>query len=311
MSLICQTEAALVEAEIDRVRTQYRESPNLLFMARTYLGKVAEAISAVCVIPSYFDLDTATGDQLTLLGKRLGWGRCHCVCDSQPVFGFECEGRVSLVPIVGFCTGEVTWAACGEAGAAEICLADDEIYRRFLKVRRYQAIGLYDLESLTAAVKEMWGATATVMDAYAGRIVMAPGRALTSAETAVLQLVPRVMPIAPGISQRFHFGTDLRVFGFGDGWGGFAELLDPPSTVAYERTGKIFGFECEGGDPRIGGFCEDWLDDGQQILTELGSELITEDGDEITTGPITEHASWLCPVDAPWMCQIDVRPYSC
>lgn len=271
MSLTCPTSPALVEAEIDRIATQYRESPLLIFLMRTYLAQVAEAIVATCAIPSFFDIETAVGDQLTLIGKRLGFPRCHCVCAVQPVFGFECESGVADVPVGGFCDDNITWRDCGIGGIAEICIAEDEMYRGFLLARRYQALALYDVVSLTAALRHVWGATASVIGGKPGRVIMTPGRALTNAETAVLQLVPRVLPVAPGIVQRFHLGPyDFPVFGFGEGWGGFCEPAYP---------------------------------DGVAITLADGTPMTLVDGTPFWTAALTE--------GAPWACQVDIRPYEC
>jgi len=258
----CPNPATLIESRIDRVLTQYRESPKLLHVLRTNLGQVAAAIGAICSIPEKFDIETAVGDQLTIVGKRLGWPRCHCVCDIQPVFGFACDVPTKN-PIGGFCDGTVTWSDCGPFGVSELCLSDDDVYRAFLLVRRYQMLSLYDLASLNEAVRLFWGPTARVLAAGNRRVVIAPGRALTSVERALLQLYPRVLPVAPGIRIRFHFGA-LRVFGFGTGWGGF---------------------------------CEPWLPDGTELATE-NETLTTETGDVITVGPLTRGAPWLCEIDA-------------
>jgi hypothetical protein len=267
----CVDKSILVEAEINRVLTQYRESPNLLFLIRTYLGQVADVIQGICNIPEYFDLDTAVGDQLTILGKRLGWPRCHCICVSQPVSGFQCEGVPSEQILAGFCDEGATWADCGPFGISEICLSDDELYRKFLKVRRYQMLNLYDNQSLTEALQTFWGPTAMVLDAQHGRVIIAPGRPLTDQEKAVLQLYPRVLPVAPGIQIRVHFGS-TKVAGFGEGWGGF---------------------------------CDPWLPDGALLVTGDGTYLVTEDGVAISTGPLTRDAEWMCAVDVnPYDCAV-------
>ena len=259
----------LTESEVDRVLTQYRESPKLLHVIRTYLQKVEDIVFSIQDMPSYFEIETAVGDQLTLIGKRLGWPRCHCVCVVQPVFGFACEGFQSEFPLVGFCEPG-TWVDCGEFGYGDICISDDEMYRRFLLVRRYQILAFYDLQSLTDAIQTMYGPTATVLDAGNGRVVIAPGRDLTDTEQAFLQLVPRVLPVAPGIRQRYHFGTEIDVFGFGDGWGGF---------------------------------CEEWRPDGLPLSVSGGIPLVTEDGAFISTGPLTRDAIWMCETDVkPYTC---------
>jgi hypothetical protein len=265
----CPTPGQLVDDAINRLATQYRESPRLIHLIRTYVAQVEEAAILACGLPSFFDIETAVGDQLTIIGKRMGWPRCHCVCDTQPVFGFECAGFPSTVPIASLCDENATFADCGISGFAEICLADDEMYRATLLARRYQMQALYDLGSLTAAVRHLYGDQAIIHGSGNGRIVIAPGRPLTNAELAVIQIVPRVLPVAPGIKIRFHFGP-LRVFGFGEGFGGL---------------------------------CEPFAPDGLSLATENGLVLVTEDGEEITTGPLTRSAPLLCEFDpAPYDC---------
>lgn len=267
--MTCLDRTQAVEERIDEVLTRYRESPNLLFLLRTYLGAAVDTYNRVCDLPAKFDLNTAVGDQLTIVGKRLGFPRCHCVCSVQPVFGFECVGYNPAQPIAGFCDDNSTWAGCGEFGTSDICINDDELYRKFLKVRALQASQMFDAESLDAAVVEFWGPTAKVMYAGLGRVVVAPGRDLTQSEISVLQLYPRVLPVALGVEVRFHFGSTY-VFGFGEGWGGF---------------------------------CEPEYPDGLPLLTHLDAPLETEDDLLILTGPLTDGATWLCHIDVrPYSC---------
>lgn len=311
----CPDPEVQVEKRIDRVLTQYRESPNLLRLLRSYLGAVADVEQYVCALPEQFNLNTAVGDQLTLLGKRMGWGRCHCICTIEPVFGFECDNEVYFRPVVGFCEETSSWEICS-TGIADICLTDDNLYRKFLQVRRYQYMNMYDLASLEACLKIFFGEQASVIHSGQGRIVLAPGRNLTQGEMSLLQLYARVLPIALGVRITFHFGP-RRVFGFGEGWGGFEEedAAVTEASIAFQRTGKVFGF-CDD-DPQIGGFCETWDDEGQPLWTgkydQDSSEimLVDENGTELYTGPLTEDAAWVCRTSAPWMCEIDVRPYDC
>lgn len=308
----CPTEQELVEERISRILTQYRESPKLLHVLRTYLGAVARMHLQVCDLPDYFNLLTATGDQLTLVGKRMGWPRCHCICDIDPVFGFECEGVLSLRPLTGFCDNGSSWADCS-TGLSELCITNDEVYRKFLMVRAYQMTNQYDLTSLEECVRIFFGSTGRVLHAGQGRVVVAPGRDLTQGEVALLQLYPRVMPLALGIRPMFHFG-EVRVFGFGEGWGGLEEqsMEATAESLGYQRTGKVFGF-CDD----QGGFCEDWAPDGLPLETGQTDAdgntiyLVDESGNKLYTGPLTEDASWLCLKSAPWMCEVDVHPYDC
>lgn len=261
------TDYARVEPRLAEVLTQYRESPKLLWMLRTYLRQVEIVEQAIWTMPEAFNLDTAVGDQLTLLGKRLGFPRDHCVCDIQPVFGFECPDG-SGQPVLGFCDG-ADWDDCVDFGISTAYINDDELYRKFLQVRRYQMMGLYDRQSLLEAVEILWGPTATIMDAGHGRVVLAPGRDLTDVELGLLQVYPRVLPVGLGIAVRFHFGA-LNVFGFGDGWGGF----------------------CEGSAPT-----------GLPLLTEADVNIQAENNANVEHDDVGVGADWMCEIDVrPYDC---------
>lgn len=217
----CPDKAAIVEERIDRILTQYRESPNLLGIIRHDLEELADVIVASCAMPSEFDILSAVGDQLTLVGKRLGWPRCHCICVPVPVFGFECGAADPNLPIAGLWEGGV-WAGCQEAGDGDICLDDDETYRRYLLARRYQARQLWDIDSLQAAAEHIWGETATVASMGGARVAVQPGRTLTPLEAIQLPVAFRVLPLAPGITP--HLSLEVgRIFGFGTGWGGLCD----------------------------------------------------------------------------------------
>lgn len=246
---------AFIKESLDRILTQYRESPNLLAVIRHDIGQIADAAIAADSIPSFFDIDTSTADQLTLLGKRMGWPRCHCVCVLPPVFGFECETPNPNQTIVGFaCEGggggwldywpeswgenssdiPSIWADCNAAGSGDYCFTDDEVYRGYLKARRYQMLHRFDLDGLQAAAQHIWGEASYAINLGFGRACVAIGRDLTAREERELDLAFRVLPFAPGI-ERYVFRGDAPLFGFGTGWAGFCEdaawfcpaLIDP------------------------------------------------------------------------------------
>lgn len=243
---------ALVEAEIDRVLTQYRESPKLLGVIRADLDQIAEAIQVACSLPDYFDIETAVGHQLTLLGKRLGWPREHCYCVTHPVFGFSCDESNEEYQLEGFCVDGIRWSDCIDFGIGTISIDDDELYRRFLKVRRYQFLGLYDMDSLEACTRILFGDQAMVVDAGNRKVVIGPGRVLTTLENAMLPLFRKVMPVALGIETYFHLGS-LPVFGFGDGWGEFCQIeIEGMTPIGAEWMCPEF-FDCAGGDQEVGG----------------------------------------------------------
>lgn len=97
----CPEPEVLVENAIDQVMTQYRESPNLLGLLRGALRPQADTVKMVCEILDAFDIETATGDQLTIIGKWLGWPRRHCAGRLRTVFGFACQPLTAVVIVDG------------------------------------------------------------------------------------------------------------------------------------------------------------------------------------------------------------------
>lgn len=223
-SAFFQTEQRdFVEPQIDRLATQYREATKFIGILKAQLEEIQDVARILCGLPGYFDLDGSVGEQLSFIGKRMGWPRRHCVCVTLPVLGFEYADPPAgiQIPIAGNCE-DATFLACGATGAGEVELTDDETYRRFLRVRRYQMRRLYDISSLQNAAQVMWGATARIHDGQPGTVVIAFGRALSDYEAAILPLALRVLPIAPGIRPLVHFGFGP-ILGFGQGWAGNCE----------------------------------------------------------------------------------------
>ena len=218
----CPEIGDLVAVEMPRVATQYREATKFLGYLRAVLSGIEEAALATCAIPSKFDIETAIGDQLTLIGKRIGFPRCHCVCDLPPVFGFLADGYTPTRPIAGLCDDGSTWAGCEETGVGDLCINDDERFRAFLMVRRYQMLGLYDPDSLETCIRLFWGSQSRAISKGDGSVVLVPARNLSTVEMQYFLIVLRVLPIAPGIRADVHFG-DEPVFGFGTGWAGLCE----------------------------------------------------------------------------------------
>lgn len=178
----------IVSREFEKIPTQYREAWKLQAYMRAALEEVEAAAQVTARIPTFFDIDTAVGDQLTIIGKWLGFPRCHCICVPNPVFGFACVGPDAFPgPIVGFCEGG-NWLGCDGGSLSEYCIGDDEVYRGFLKARRYQMLGLFDRESLVAALRHVWGLQAYILHADRCRVVVAPGRPLDTDEATRNQI---------------------------------------------------------------------------------------------------------------------------
>lgn len=187
-----------IDEKLSLVLTQYRESPNLLGMMSAYLKQVIEVQDAIAEIPSKFDLDTAVGDQLTIIGRWLGFPRAHNVPSAVPVFGFECEGQTSQYNLAGFCEGAL-WLGCPGVSSFNVTIAEDELYRKFLYVRRYQLLGYNDYRTFVICIKILFGSAADYTQT--GRIIdVSPGRALSDYEQTFLKVYERVLPCAVSAS---------------------------------------------------------------------------------------------------------------
>lgn len=264
----CPEPGSMVATAKGRVVTQYREAYKFLALVGAYLAHIEDAARAACAVPSAFDLDTASGDQLTIIGKWLGLPREHCVCDVPPVFGFACGEFADNPNIKGFCAdGDVSWASCTDFETSTLVIRDDEIYRTLLKVRCYQYLALFDRDSLTTCIQLVWGSGAFIAGEGLRWVALGTGKALSVEEQRLLPVVLRVMPIAPGVRIKMSYAT-VPMFGFGEGYQGFCR-----------EAPKFFGF-CAG----FYGFCED----PEQARWYCPGEI---------------ESAWFCPVEFdPYAC---------
>lgn len=205
----------------DLIVTQYRESPNLLALMQIYNASLQEVGEAVCQIN--FDIDTSIGDQLTVIGKVLGWPRTHCAGTRKKTFGFcgdNCIGRT--YNIGGFCDDWV----CGEQfqlTAGEYEFTDDELYRKFLKSMVLRNDNDYSRTTLIEALKLLFGDGAGILKQTPGHVDVFTGRPLDPLEYEVAHLYHAVLPVAPGVSLGLYETSGGAPFGFGVGWGGFCD----------------------------------------------------------------------------------------
>lgn len=218
--MVCRTSEEIVRERLDRILTQYRESGKLIGVMDAFMSEIAEAIGATCSIFDYFDIDNAVGDQLSIIGKALGWPRCHCRGQRRPVFGFACEDECGppVIPIGGFCEAE--WD-CGDGpDYIEFCFTDDELYRGFVKARRWAIAGDYSHHGITRAAQDAFGPQATIGEEGDGVIEILTGRLLTNIEISIAHLYEQALPIPPGVRLDISHSNGP-AFGFGTGWGGF------------------------------------------------------------------------------------------
>jgi len=195
------------ESRLDLLATQYRESPNLKALIGVYLDAAGELTPAICETFDR-DIDTAIGDQLTQLGKILGWDRVQCGGVRPRVFGFECvdDCSTNTITIGGFCDPWLGEDCNAETLFGEFTFSDDELYRRFLKSLILKYDNDFRRSTLREAVEILFGSAATIYNETAGTVEIYAGRALSLDEQAVAHLIKQVLPIAPGVGVSVYEG---------------------------------------------------------------------------------------------------------
>lgn len=242
----------MVEERIDRVWTQYRESPNLLGVTRAALNELADVAERGDAISTAFDIDTSSAEQLTIIGGWLGWPRTHCQGSKAKVFGFSCPDDDCSVgyPVLGFCEG--ARFACKDARSEEFTFEDDALYRQFLKARVVSINAARSLQftrqDLIDAAGVLFGSEVVIVREGRGKLILCLTRFFTPQELQILHLAREVLPVPPGVALTWAH-CDGAVFGVGEGWGllctsSFYTVIKDPLDRA-PRT-DIFGF------------CDDW-----------------------------------------------------
>lgn len=247
--------AALADARLSRVLTQYRESPNLLGLIEAYLLELAEVIERADAIPAAFDIDASTGDQLTLIGKWMGFPRVHPRGQRVRAFGFARDDRPALTyPVAGFCDSRFI---CEGSDFEAKTFTDDAEYRRFLKARTVSVNAAlsnrYSRDVLTEAASALFGGDEVlVVREGGGEITLCLTRFYTDDEMRLLHMATQVLPLPLGVTV-YWAHSDGVPFGAGAGWGEFCSSSFYGvirEAVVDQQVSDAFGF-----GPGFSGFC--------------------------------------------------------
>lgn len=250
--------AAMEEARIDRILTQYRESQKLIGVIRAALSELADVAERGQTIETAFDINTSVGHPLTVIGGWLGWPRVHCQGSRPVVFGFSCPDNDCSTgyPVAGLCEG--ARFACEGAEYEEFTFEDDALYRRYLKARAIsinaQKSGGYTRECLVDAAAALFQHECVIVKERRGEVIICLTRFFSSAELQILHLAEQVLPVPPGVKLIWAH-CDGAIFGFGAGWGeictsSFYRVINDPFDSAPKTD--VFGFgsdwagACEG-----------------------------------------------------------------
>lgn len=109
---------------VELVPSENTDKPHFIAMLRTLTGGFSDEINALISMQGAFDLDTAVGDQLDILGKWIGLPRTLSV----PIlvfFSFDVSG-------LGFDQGN--WKGPDDPGTG-LVMMDDDTYRIMLKAK--------------------------------------------------------------------------------------------------------------------------------------------------------------------------------
>ncbi len=179
-----------------------------------------------------FNLDFASGDQLTLIGNLIGFPREHCnACmtwlSSNEVFGinnnvFKINGSVLLLN--SNIPESTDFILCdGRYWAGEIkdfIFENDEIYKNFIKAKLIYNFTKATINDALNAAKFIFGDKAFLYSEGYGQLIISIGSGQSTENLELLPLAYRIIPTPRGVRLRI-INADKNVFGFGEGWGGF------------------------------------------------------------------------------------------
>lgn len=209
----------LVDERMARIATQYRESPNLRALIETYIDTLVAPANAICEM-TVFDIDTATGSSLTIIGNAMGWPRIHVAGQRPLVFGFECPDDCfnNAAYIGGFCD---SWDCDTTPAYSSFEFTDDELYRGFLKSLVIRYDNDFSRTAVVEAAQALFGDGAGLLTETNGVVNVFTGRQVTTVERSIAHLYAQVVPVAHGVGFGLYETTNGSPFGFGDGWGEF------------------------------------------------------------------------------------------
>lgn len=112
-----------VQSLLDLITSEYNQQPNFMAMVEGVLAPIVADTALIIALPSYFDLDTAVGAQLDVLGMWVGQSRQISVALAGVFFSWN---------VAGLGWSEGNWE--DPFGGGSIVILADGDYRRLLKV---------------------------------------------------------------------------------------------------------------------------------------------------------------------------------
>lgn len=203
-----------IELLQNRLATQFQESPNLIAFITAFLRVANELDCVLDDIHRAFDLDTATGDQLDIIGRLVGQPRDFIPDIDPDTFTFD------IGP--GFDLGRFII----NEGFIELT---DEEYRRWIRARIARNTNQITPEDIIASVRFVFGDIEVFFTDGDTQYIVSIGQALTLADRYLIQSTD-ILPRTAAVNGMFGVSFTEESFSFDTAGLGF-DLGRWPVTI--------------------------------------------------------------------------------
>lgn len=213
-----------IDGYLKLITSQHRNKPKYEAMIKETLQPILEIKDSIQSLPSYFDLETATGDQLLIIAMWVGAPTAIQNAAALPLFGFEGQpealpfGELNELEIGGY------WRESGQSGYTAGTI-DTELLRNVIKAQIYKNSCGCSLFDAYAILDFIMNEQYTIFDSG----LMWIGIGVHSSMSIPLRQLIRVMiPKPAGVGIKF-FSNWFESFGWSDQPDslGFGDLNNP------------------------------------------------------------------------------------
>lgn len=200
----CSTSSNLIEAFLSRLSHVYQNGTNIRAFITAFLQQHEILEQNICQLLDNFNIDTAVGNQLDIVGLYVGLPRNICNVYRQLFFGFIKPNDDCCTDFnVGLCDGEFY---CGNTSQRfrDYTFVDDAEYRKYIKaiiysqnfdgtLKQYERIVQYVFDDIDFNNVNSVGTT-RVLTHGGGMILIAVTADLTLQQKRLIELNKYVLP---------------------------------------------------------------------------------------------------------------------
>ncbi|WP_277561364.1 DUF2612 domain-containing protein [Acinetobacter beijerinckii] len=206
------------------ITSQHRNKPKYQAMIEETIQPIIDIKNSIQSLPTYFDLETATGDQLATIAKWVGAPTTIDNAIPLPLFGFE--GQPEALPFGELADPEIGgyWRESGQSGYTTGTI-ETELLRNVIKAQIYKNSCICSLYDAIVILDLITDDQYTVFDS--GLMWIGVG-VHSSMPIPMRQLMREMLPKPAGVGVKF-FTNWFESFGWTDQPDslGFGELNDP------------------------------------------------------------------------------------